>query len=159
MLAIRTRIFRELMPPFELISLLNACNILRMVSVSRNTRSLHLHCPDRPVEFYAQRERCTISAACWLPQWCQPRWILLSCSFPPNLFKKKMRRGKGIAALCGRAPLGALPSPFQKNKKRRGKRSRKEITYDHEGCFLDGCLTDYVAFWNCSRGYSHFDFW
>ena len=31
-------------------------------------------------------------------------------------------------------------------KKGGGKRSRKEITDDHEGCFLDGCLTDYVAF-------------
>ena len=55
---------------------------------------------------------------------------------------KKKKTG-GVAALCGRAPLGALPSPSK--KKRRGKRSRKEITYDHEGCFLDGCLTPLLS--------------
>ena len=32
-------------------------------SVSMNARSLHLSCPVRPVELYAQRERCTNSAA------------------------------------------------------------------------------------------------
>ena len=57
--------------------------------------------------------------------------------------------------------LGGAPSgpPLPPKKKNWGKRSRKEITYDHEGCFLDGCLTDYVAFCRCSSDYSHFDFW
>ena len=95
-------------------------------SVSRNTRSLHLHCPARPVEFYAQRERCTISAAYWLPQWCQPRWILLSCSFPP---KKNIGGGGGCGTLW-QGPLGGPSLPHQK-KNQKKKEGEEEQERDH----------------------------
>ena len=92
-------------------------------SVSRNTRSLHLHCPARPVEFYAQRERCAISAAYWLPQWCQPRWILLSCSFPPQ----KKTGGGGLRHSVAGPPWGPFPPPSKKKKEGEEEQERDHI--------------------------------
>ena len=57
------------------------------------------------------------------------------------------REEKVCCSVCfsHRTPLKALFFSLQKKKK-----SRKEITYDPDGCFLDGCLADHVALCSCS---------
>ena len=62
------------------------CGVLS--SVSMNARSLHLACPVRSVELYAQRERCTSPAANRLYQWSPSQ-----LNFPNLLLLPKKKGG------------------------------------------------------------------
>ena len=158
--AIPTRIFRELMPLFELIPLLNACKILRMVL------RLKEHSISSPT---LSSQTCWVLCSTWKMHNFSCLLTLSDASLGEFSYRAPSPQKKMGGGGCGtlwQGPLGgpSLPHPQKKRppppkKKRRGKRSRKEITYDPEGCFLDGCLSDYVAFCRCSSDYSHFDFW